>query len=133
MPTYNEDLYEQSLIQLFEEMGYTHKYGPEVERDYKSSLFDDELEYALRRINPNLPEDALRDAFNKLKNFENGSLVQKNERFMDYLQNGLEVKYEKDGQEASTIAYLIDYKNKEKNSFIIANQWTFIENRKSNA
>ena len=47
---------------------------------------------------------------------------------MDYLQNGIEVRYLKDGEEHSDIAYLVDYENVENNSFIIANQWTFIEN-----
>ena len=47
---------------------------------------------------------------------------------MDYLQNGIEVRYFERGEERSTIAYLIDYQNKAKNSFIVANQWTFIEN-----
>ena len=33
---YTESDYEKSLIELFEEMGYTHVYGPEVKRDYTS-------------------------------------------------------------------------------------------------
>ncbi len=112
MTTYNEDSYEQSLIELFEGLGYTHIYGPsEDSRDYRSPLYDSVLEKSLRAINPDLPEDAIEDALYKLRNFENGSLVQKNERFMDYLQNGLEVKYMEGGQEASAIAYLVDYKN----------------------
>lgn len=33
-----------------------------------------------------------------------------------------------DGEERSSIVYFVDYKNHDNNSFIIANQWTFIEN-----
>lgn len=33
MPTYSEDSYEKSVIELFENMGYTHLYGPDIERD----------------------------------------------------------------------------------------------------
>ncbi len=47
---------------------------------------------------------------------------------MKYLQNGIEVKYFSDGEEHSSIIYIVDYKNPNNNSFIIANQWTFIEN-----
>ena len=47
---------------------------------------------------------------------------------MDYLQNGIPVRYLVDGEEHSSIVYLVDYKNPDNNSFIIANQWTFIEN-----
>ena len=31
---YTESSYENAIIQLFEEMGYTHAYGPDVVRDY---------------------------------------------------------------------------------------------------
>ena len=55
-----EDNYENSVIQLFVEMGYRHLYGPEVERDYRSPLFDAELEDSIRRINPFVPEDRKR-------------------------------------------------------------------------
>ena len=59
---------------------------------------------------------------------ENGELVQKNTVFMDYLQNGIPVRYFEKGEERSSIVYLVDYKNPNNNSFIVANQWTFIEN-----
>jgi putative type I restriction enzyme HindVIIP R protein len=45
----------------------------------------------------------------KLKNFENGELVQKNAIFMDYLQSGIPVRYFVDGEERSSIVYLVDY------------------------
>jgi hypothetical protein len=77
------------IIQLFEEMGYTHAYGPDVERDYKVPYYADELTAALYRLNPSLPDDAISDALYKLTNYENGELVQKNAVFMDYLQNGV--------------------------------------------
>lgn len=51
-----------------------------------------------------------------------------NKNFMDYLQNGITVKYLENGEQRSTIVYLIDYKNVDNNSFIVANQWTFVEN-----
>ena len=125
---YTEADYEKAIIQLFEEMGYTHAYGPDIDRDYKSPLYVDELTEALYRLNPALPDDAISDALYKLRNFENGELVQKNAVFMEYLQNGIEVRYTDKGEERSAICYLVDYKNTDNNSFIIANQWTFIEN-----
>lgn len=91
-------------------------------------LYEDVLIDSLYRLNRDLPDDAIQDALFKLKNFENGELVQKNAAFMDYLQNGVPVRYFVDGEERSSIVYLVDYKNPDNNSFIIANQWTFIEN-----
>ena len=125
---YTEADYENSVIQLFEEMGYTHVYGPDIERDLRSPLYEDELESALRRLNPSMPEDGITDALYKLKNYENGELVQKNAVFMDYLQHGVEVRYFVRGEERSSIVYLIDYKKPDNNSFLVANQWTFQEN-----
>ena len=40
---YNEDSYEKSLIELFQNMGYQHLYGPDIERDYKNPLYMDDL------------------------------------------------------------------------------------------
>ncbi|WP_277210137.1 type I restriction endonuclease subunit R [Ruminococcus callidus] len=125
---YTEEKYENAIIQLFEEMGYTHAYGPAVDRDYRIPLYMDELTAALYRLNPTLPDDAISDALFKLQNFENGELVQKNAVFMDHLQNGIEVRYTDKGEERSAICYLVDYSNTDNNSFIVANQWTFIEN-----
>jgi type I restriction enzyme R subunit len=109
-------------------MGYRYVYAPDLERDFRSPLYEEELVSALHRLNPKLPEDAITDALFKLKNFENAELVQKNELFMDYLQHGIEVRYFVKGEERSGLVYIVDYKNPENNSFVVANQWTFIEN-----
>ncbi|WP_294408508.1 type I restriction endonuclease subunit R [uncultured Ruminococcus sp.] len=126
---YTEANYENSIIELFRnDLGYEYVYGPDVERDFYSPLYEEILLDSLYRLNRGLPDDAIRDALFKLKNFENGELVQKNSVFMDYLQNGISVRYSVDGEERSSIVYLVDYKNSGNNSFVIANQWTFIEN-----
>ena len=103
-------------------------YGPDIERDFYSPFYEEVLIESLYRINHGATNDAIQDALFKLKNFENGELVQKNAVFMDYLQNGIPVRYFVDGEERSSIVYLVDYKNSENNSFVVANQWTFIEN-----
>lgn len=125
---YTEADYESSIIELFQNMGYRHVYGPDLERDFRSPLYEEELLSALRRLNPKMPEDAITDALFKLKNFENAGLVQKNELFMDYLQHGIEVRYFVKGEERFGLVYIVDYKNPDNNSFVVANQWAFIEN-----
>lgn len=126
---YTEADYESSVIELFRnDLGYEYAYGPDIERDFYSPLYEEVLLDSLYRLNRGLPDDAIQDALFKLKNFENGELVQKNAVFMDYLQNGIPVRYFVDGEERSSIVYLVDYKNPDNNSFIVANQWTFIEN-----
>lgn len=126
---FTESDYENSIIELFQNtLEYEYIYGPDIERDFYSPLYEDVLIDSLRHFNRGVPEDAILEAIYKLKNIENGELVQKNAVFMDYLQNGISVRYFADGEDRSAIVYLVDYKNVENNSFIIANQWTFIEN-----
>lgn len=125
---YTEADYESSIIELFQNMGYRYVYAPDLDRDFSSPLYEIELNNSLRRINPEMPDDAISDALFKLKNFENADLVQKNAVFMDYLQHGVEVRYLVKGEERSGLVYLADYKNPDNNSFVVANQWTFIEN-----
>lgn len=121
--------YENSIIELFQnDLEYEYAYGPDIERDFYSPLYEDVLVESLYRLNRGVPDDAIQEALYKLKNFENGELTQKNAIFMDYLQSGIPVRYFVDGEERSSIIYLVDYKNPENNSFIVANQWTFIEN-----
>ena len=126
---FREEDYEKSLIELFQnDLEYEYVYGPDIERDFYSPFYEDVLIESLYRINHGATNGAIQDALFKLKNFENGELVQKNAVFMDYLQNGIPVRYFVDGEERSSIVYLVDYKNPENNSFVVANQWTFIEN-----
>ena len=35
---FTEEKYENSVIELFENMGYNHVYGPDIERDFYSPL-----------------------------------------------------------------------------------------------
>lgn len=126
---FKESNYENSIIELFQDtLGYEFVVGHEIERDFYSPLYDEVLINSLYRLNKNLPDEAIQNALFKLRNFENGNLIQKNYIFMDYLQNGVPVRYFSSGEECSSIVYLIDYKNTNNNSFIIAQQWTFIEN-----
>lgn len=63
-------------------------YGPDVDnRDFYSPLYLDILEDSIFRINPNMPKSAIQEALFKIKNFDNGELLQQNKIFMDYLQS----------------------------------------------
>lgn len=126
---FTESNYENAVLQLFiQTLDYSYAYGPDIERDYHSALYEDELLPALQDLNPSLPQAALDDALYKLKNFESGSLLQKNMVFTDYLQNGIPVKYFENGEEHSDLVYLVNYNEPTKNRFLVANQWTIIEN-----
>ncbi|MBQ0002948.1 MAG: type I restriction endonuclease subunit R, partial [Treponema sp.] len=128
MPAYTESSYEKALIELFRDtLGYERIYGPDIDRDWHSPLYDTVLEDSIRRINPKAAPSAINEALQKLRNFENAELVKKNALFMEYLQSGIEVSYSQNGETKSEIIYIADFNNVNNNSFIIANQWTFIE------
>ena len=129
MFSFTEDTFEQAVIELFENMGYTHIYAPDMDRtDYSRPLLDDVLRDCLVRLNRNLPVTAIDEAILKLNDFDAGSLLQKNMVFMDYLQNGITVKYAVNGEERSSVVRLIDYADAAKNDFYVVNQYTFVEN-----
>lgn len=74
---YTEANYENSIIELFQNMDYDYIYGPDIERDFKSPLYDQILETNLYHINKSLPDAVINEALFKLRNFENGELSQK--------------------------------------------------------
>ena len=89
MPVYDEAAYENALIDLFTNtLGYTHVYGPDIDRDWHSPLYDSVLEDSIRRLNPSAAPAAIDEALLKLRHFENAELKKKNAIFMEYLQNG---------------------------------------------
>lgn len=67
------------------------------------------------------------DGLARLRSPGNGSLLQRNMLAMDWLQNGMPVKYFKGGAERGAVFKLIDYENVNANDFVIANQWTYNE------
>lgn len=129
---YNEEAYENALVELFQNMGWEHVYSQDIDRDWHSPLYDSVLEDSIRRLNPSAAPAAIDEALLKLRHFENAELKKKNAVFMEYLQNGIEVSYHQNGESKSDIIYIADFENDgkpgDKNSYIVANQWTFIEN-----
>ena len=91
MPTYNENHYEQTLIQLFtQRLEYDYLNGYDIqsryaEKDYYCPVYQDWLSLMLKKLNPALPSTALEEAERKLLHIEAGNMVQNNELFTDLL------------------------------------------------
>ena len=52
MPGYTEADYENSVIELFRnDLNYEYAYGPDIERDFHSPLYDEVLEDSLYSLN----------------------------------------------------------------------------------
>ena len=125
---FTEAHFENAILELMhDKLGYERIYGPDVERDYTEPLHLKIVRQSLFDINPSLATEAIDEAIVKIRNIENGSLVQRNEVFTDYMQNGVEVNYFDGKDQCSTRVRLIDYDTPLRNNFIVANQWTVEE------
>ena len=125
---FTEAHFENAILELMhDKLGYERIYGPDVERDYTEPLHLESVRQSLFDINPSLATEAIDEAIVKIRNIENGSLVQRNEVFTDYMQNGVEVNYFDGKDQCSTRVRLIDYDTPLRNNFTVANQWTIEE------
>ena len=119
-----EDSYEQVLINLFtEKMGYEYECGYDVERDYRDPFYRKDLLSALKWLNPQLPQEALDEAFRIVTSNNDGGYVQRNERFTEWLQNGVEVPCVEDGRKVTETVYLMDFVTPDNNQWKVVNQW----------
>ena len=125
---FTEAHFENAILELMhDKLVYDRIYGPDVERDYTEPLHLEIVRQSLFDINPSLATEAIDEAIVKIRNIENGSLVQRNEVFTDYMQNGVEVNYFDGKDQCSTRVRLIDYDTPLRNNFTVANQWTVEE------
>ena len=127
---FTEGHYEDAIMELLGNLGYNQKNGREMSRDETDPLYESALEESLRRLNPDLPEEAIKEALTKVRHFDNADLIDQNALFMNYLQNGVEVHYWENGVKRDAICYLVDYDNPENNEFTAIRQWTVIENHR---
>ena len=134
---YTENDYEQTLIQMFQGMGYSYQQGSELERDYTEPYNRVEMEKAIRQINETISrttiphdkfdENILQEALRKLTSINDGTLAQRNEVFMQYLQNGVPVSYRENGREYTSLVKLIDARHPERNDYKVVNQYRVTE------
>lgn len=134
-----ESAIEELAIKLFEALGYTHIYAPDIapdgespeRRDYAEVLLHGRLEQAARRINPRLPPDLLQLALKDVQRIHSPDLMADNEAFHRLLTEGVPVSMHKDGDERGERVWLIDFAHPENNEFVVANQFTVIENHQN--
>ena len=81
----------------------------------------------LYNINNQLDVEAVDKAIEVIQELDIGSLEDKNNKFMDYLQHGVSVNYWKNGQENSTHVKLVNFDNNDLNEFTVINQWTIVD------
>ena len=136
MTKITESAIEEFAIELLEKQGYQYIYAPDIAPDSKTlereSFEDvvlvDRLQEAVGRINPDIPADARADAIKQIQRLSSPELIANNEAFHRMLTEGITVNYQRDGHKRGDLVWLIDFKNPDNNDFVVANQFTVIEN-----
>lgn len=139
MERLTENAIEAFAIKLFERLGYSYIYAPEIAPDadrpersrYDEVLLTERLRKAVRRINPSVPIAAQLEAIKEVERIHSPELLANNEAFHRMLTEGVKVSYQQDGNDRGDLVWLIDFANPENNEFVVANQFTVIENNQN--
>jgi type I restriction enzyme R subunit len=129
---------EEATLTWLQAMGYTVLPGPDIaygqpraERsgpDCRDVVLDGQLRQALERLNPDLPPEAIEDAFGKLRRADAPSLVIRNRVLQRTFVEGVTVEYARpDGLIAGAQARLLDFETPENNQWLAVNQFTVAE------
>jgi len=138
MTAFTESLVEEAGLTWLKGLGWPVAHGPDIapdmsaaeRRDYGEVVLAQRLRDALARLNPELPAEALEDAFRKLTRPEGSDLIQRNRALHRLLVDGVTVEYRtSDGSIRGTQAQVIDFANADKNDWLAVNQFTVSENK----
>ncbi len=133
-----ESVVEDAALAWLEGLDWRVTHGPDIapealfaERaDYREVVLAQRLRDALARLNPDLPADALEDAFRRITNPSGATLEARNRAFHRMLTEGVTVEYRRsDGTIAGAQARIVDFDNPDSNDWLAVNQFTVTENR----
>jgi type I restriction enzyme R subunit len=133
-----ESVVEDAALAWLEALGYAVLHGPDIaagepgaeriDPNYRDVLLEGRLRQALVSLNPDLPPDALDDAYRKLARVDAPSLVERNRAVHKMLVDGVTVEYRrKDGSIGGAQARVIDFNEPAKNDWLALNQFTISE------
>jgi type I restriction enzyme R subunit len=132
----NESVVEEALLEWMRHLGYQVVHGSEIapgepgaERDdYRQVLLLGRLLDALRRINPDAPQQALDEAVRVLQRTSSPSLVLNNRDVHRLLANGASVEVsESTGGVRGRLINFIDVNDPAQNDWLAVNQFTVFD------
>jgi type I restriction enzyme R subunit len=134
-----ENHIELLAIERLEGLGYSYVYCPDIALDgtkperesYEQVLLLIRLQKAVRRINKSIPTQAQDEAIKEIQRIASPELLANNENFHRLLTEGIPVSKRIDGDDRGDRVWLIDFKNPLNNEFVVANQFTVIENHQN--
>jgi type I restriction enzyme R subunit len=135
--TFSESVVEDAPLDWMGGAGYMVVHGPAIvvgqpraERSdptYRDVVLAWRLREALVRLNPELPQEALGDAFRKIVRADAPSLIERNRAVHRMLVDGVTVEYRRpDGSIAGAQARVIDFENRDNNDWLAVNQFTVV-------
>jgi len=136
MARMTESEIESLALSWLESIGWQVKHGTEIapgtrsaERtDYCQVILAQRLRGALARLNPDLPAEALEDAFRRLTHPEGATLEARNRAFHRMLVDGVTVEYRStDGRIVGTQARVLDFDRPDNNDWLAVNQFAVTE------
>ncbi len=136
MTRITEHSIESFAIELLDKLGYEYIYAPNIAPDgetperetYEQVLLIERLQNAVKRINKSIPADAQAEAIKEIQRIASPELLANNEAFHRLLTEGISVSKRVDGDDRGDRVWLIDFKNPYNNDFVVANQFTVVEN-----
>ena len=136
-----EDQLEQETLGWLAEVGYAHRFGPDIspdgsdqERDdYRQVLLVERLRNALTRLNPDIPLAAREDALQQVKDLGIPVQLAANRHFHKLLVGGVPVQYQKDGETRGDFVRLIDWITPANNEWLAINQFSIKGHHNSHA
>lgn len=135
MTRLTENKIEEFGIKLLVRLGYEYIHGPDIAHDgeapertsYEEVLLTNRLRQAIARINPGIPSDTQEEALKEIQRIHSPELLTNNEAFHRLLTEGVPVSKTVDGDERGDRVWLVDFENPANNQFMVANQFTIIE------
>ena len=105
--------------------------APDAERaDYGAVVLEGRLRGALERLNPDLPAEALDDAFRKLTRPEGATVEVRNRTFHRMIVDGVTVEHSTDdGHIRGAQVRVVDFDAPSGNDWLAVNQVTVVENK----
>lgn len=136
MTRITENIIEAFAIELLDKLGYEYIYAPDIAPDsenpernsYEEVLLVNRLQNAVKKINHTIPANAQAEAIKEIQRIASPELLTNNETFHRLLTEGIPVSKRVDGDDRGDRVWLIDFKNPHNNEFVVANQFTIIEN-----
>jgi type I restriction enzyme R subunit len=127
-----EDQLEQETLAWLQNVGYAHRYGPDIAHDgptperagYPQALLPFRVREAIGRLNPGIPTAAREDAFKQVMDLGIPALLSANRHFHRLLIGGVPVQYQLDGQTRGDFVRLVDWARPTRNEFLAVNQFT---------